>query len=80
MLSFDFRSSDNICHRVRDARRRSHGPDFINAEAALIAAGESLLGPLLDELAKGVTPEELQARLVELYPCMDTNEPSRIFS
>ena len=54
--------------------------DAVNAEAALTAAGESLLRPLLDELAKGVTPEELQARLAELYPRMDADELADILA
>ncbi|WP_241159450.1 MULTISPECIES: DUF935 domain-containing protein [unclassified Desulfovibrio] len=54
--------------------------DTINADAALTAAGESLLRPLLDDLAKGVTPEELQARLAELYPRMDTDELADILA
>lgn len=54
--------------------------DRIDADAALAAAGESLLRPILDELADGLAPDELQARLADLYPQMDDSQLAEILA
>lgn len=41
------------------------------ADAALAGAAEALLQPLFAEVAAGIAPEELEARLADLYPAMN---------
>lgn len=54
--------------------------DRADADAALTAAGESLLAPLMAELEAGLAPEELQARLGELYPQMNDAQLAEILA
>ena len=45
--------------------------DAIQPEDALADAAEALLAPLIAEIENGLTPEELQERLGDLYPQLD---------
>ena len=51
-----------------------------SADAALAEAAGALLGPLFAEVAAGLPPEELEARLAELYPAMDATQLTDILS
>lgn len=77
-------ASANIAAKTLDGSAQAHAAtqalESMHAEEALTAAGESLLRPLLDELANGLTPEELQGRLANLYPRMDAGELADILA
>ena len=45
--------------------------DAMRADEALADAAEALLAPLIAEIENGLTPEELQERLANLYPQLD---------
>ena len=45
--------------------------DAIQPDDALADAAEALLAPLIAEIENGLTPEELQERLGDLYPQLD---------
>lgn len=51
-----------------------------SADAALAEAAGALLGPLFAEVAAGLPPEELEARLAELYPAMDATQLTDILT
>ena len=54
--------------------------DGMQASAALALAGEALLAPLIAELDAGLSPEDMQARLGELYPQMDETQLAEIMA
>lgn len=54
--------------------------DNMDAGAALALAGEALLAPLMAELDAGLSPEDLQARLGELYPQMDEAQLAEVLA
>lgn len=54
--------------------------DKMQADAALAQAAEALLAPLLAELDAGLGPEQIQARLGELYPQMDEAQLAEVMA
>ena len=48
--------------------------DAMQADDALADAAEALLAPLIAEIENGLTPEELQERLGDLYPQLDETQ------
>lgn len=54
--------------------------DSMNVDDALSAAAESLLAPLMAEVQAGLTPEELSARLADLYPLMNSSQLADILA
>ena len=48
--------------------------DDMQADDALADAAEALLAPLIAEIENGLTPEELQERLGDLYPQLDETQ------
>ena len=54
--------------------------DNMDAGAALALAGEALLAPLMAELDAGLSPEDLQARLGDLYPQMDEAQLAEVLA
>lgn len=51
-----------------------------SANAAMADAATALLAPLFSEVQAGLSPEELEERLAELYPAMDAEQLTDILS
>lgn len=54
--------------------------DNIHADAALTSAAQSLLAPLMAEVQAGLTAEQLQGRLVDLYPLLDESQLAEVLA
>ena len=57
-----------------------HALDSMSPDMALISAAEALLAPLWAELDAGLPPENLQARLGDLYPQMDETQLAELMA
>lgn len=75
-------TKQTITHMLEntEANQGQDAIDQLNPDAALTAATQSLLAPLMAEVQAGLSPEELQGRLAALYPLMDESQLAEVLA